>query len=325
MMTKRNRRGTGRCSDRGGFTLVELLVVIAIIGILVALLLPAVQAAREAARRSECTNNLKQIGVAMHNYHDTHKELPPGWIMAWNNDGSPNGDAQWGWAALILPFMEQGSLHDRIGVTDMSLRAAANDASILPLLQTSISSYVCPSSVADELSRTNKNIHGNTVAMASYAGCVGIHWWSGDRTPNNNGALTGDRGRAFKHFTDGLSNTFLAGEAATQDTYSAIWPGIGASRGDGFNIGRNVVHRLNSPKQTGSMDRSFASKHPGGANFLFGDGSVHFISETIEFRLNGFSDNNNQSSQNGFEGKKAGMGVYQHLGVRNDGIPLGEF
>ncbi|MFW6169438.1 MAG: DUF1559 domain-containing protein [Planctomycetota bacterium] len=309
----------------GGFTLVELLVVIAIIGILVALLLPAVQAAREAARRSECTNNLKQMGVALHNYHDTHKTLPPGWIMVRNSDGNPNGDAQWGWAALILPFMEQSALHEQIGVSKITLRAAASDDSILPLLQTSIDSYVCPSSVAEELSKVNKKIHGNTVAMSSYAGCVGIHWWSGDRTPSNNGALTGERGLAFKHFTDGLSNTFLAGEAATQDVYSGIWPGIGASGGDGFNICRNVAHRLNSPKQTGSIDRGFASEHPSGANFLFGDGSVHFIGDSIEFNLNGFSNQRDVSSPDGFKGKKAGMGVYQHLGVRNDGIPLGEF
>jgi type II secretory pathway pseudopilin PulG len=106
---------------------VELLVVIAIIGILVALLLPAVQAAREAARRTECGNNLKQIGVALHNYHDTFRSLPPG-TLYWPAAGpSPNGDNQmWGWSALILPFAEQGALHEQMRVTEWTLRQLLN-------------------------------------------------------------------------------------------------------------------------------------------------------------------------------------------------------
>ena len=99
---------------RPAFTLVELLVVIAIIGILIALLLPAVQAAREAARRSQCTNNLKQIGLALHNYHDTHKSFPTGMVTFWPDPpGSHVTDEPvWGWAALVLPFIEQKPLHD---------------------------------------------------------------------------------------------------------------------------------------------------------------------------------------------------------------------
>ncbi len=313
-----------------GFTLVELLVVIAIIGILIALLLPAVQAAREAARRMSCTNNLKQIGIALHNYHDVHSEMPPGWIMQVTNGWEPTGGPQWGWAALILPFIEQGGLYDSCRVTTLTLGQAVNDPDILPYVQQNIEAYVCPSTEADDIP-PNKRPNGEGVGMASYAGCVGIHWWAGKGTgdnhgpQDNNGVLTGRVGIPFRKVTDGLSNTIAVGEASTNDTYSAIWAGIGGSGGDGFNHTRNVCHKLNSPKQRGNMDRGFASNHPGGANFLFCDGSVHFLSETIEFRLAGFSNSRNRSSISGFRGKVHNMGVYQHLGVRNDGQPLDDF
>ena len=101
-------------SRRQGFTLVELLVVIAIIGILVALLLPAIQAAREAARRSQCSNNLKQFGLAIQNYHDVQRVLPSGYIRIFGGAANPNG-GNWGWGALILPYIEQGALAQYIG------------------------------------------------------------------------------------------------------------------------------------------------------------------------------------------------------------------
>src|SRR5687768_201165 len=99
-------------SSRRAFTLIELLVVIAIIGILVALLLPAVQQAREAARRTQCKNNLKQLGLALHNYHDQHKLLPPGYVSDYTTAGTDTGPG-WGWAAMILPQIDQGPLFNR--------------------------------------------------------------------------------------------------------------------------------------------------------------------------------------------------------------------
>jgi prepilin-type N-terminal cleavage/methylation domain-containing protein len=125
-----------------GFTLVELLVVIAIIGILVALLLPAVQAARAAARRMQCGNNLKQIGLAIQNYHDTHKLMPPGWL----HPGASNHEA-WSWSVLILPFMEQGPMHDRLGVHHRLLYQAmlAPDAlEVKELVESPLEIYICP-------------------------------------------------------------------------------------------------------------------------------------------------------------------------------------
>jgi prepilin-type N-terminal cleavage/methylation domain-containing protein len=161
-----------RDKSRVGFTLVELLVVIAIIGILVALLLPAVQAAREAARRSECTNNLKQIGVALHNYHDTHKMFPPGWIPQTGMPGGGSGYA-WGWGTAILPFMEQASLPDQIQYGKITIYAAAGDPAILPLMQTPIAPYRCPSDVGPP---TN-----NWLSMNSLGALSVQTRWSTDR------------------------------------------------------------------------------------------------------------------------------------------------
>jgi len=315
-------------SSRRGFTLVELLVVIAIIGILVGLLLPAVQAAREAARRMQCSNNLKQLGLAIHNYHDTMRTMPPGWIMEFNANGSANNLQQWGWAAMIMPFIELQNLHNAVGVTRLGLSVVANQATTDPavrkLLQDPVPAYICPS-YAGEPIVPNKQMFGIGHGATCYAANVGFHWWNGGsnapRTPNNNGIMVGARGRKFGDVSDGLSNTFLIGEASTTATYSTIWTGIGSSAGDGFNIGRNVCHRLNSPRQLQTnFDRGFASLHTGGANFVFGDGSVHFISDSIDSRLNGVPDRPvNTSTPAQFDAAVTGMGVYQFLGGRNDG------
>src|SRR5687767_13013899 len=120
---------------RGGFTLVELLVVIAIIGLLVALLLPAVQAAREAARATQCKNNLKQMGLAVHNYSDTNRRLPSGWVA-----DAPNGRNGWGWGSAILAQLEQGSLQQQIHF-DLRILNAANQ----PFHTTVLTVYICPS------------------------------------------------------------------------------------------------------------------------------------------------------------------------------------
>ncbi|HRX78605.1 MAG TPA: DUF1559 domain-containing protein, partial [Pirellulaceae bacterium] len=159
-----------------GFTLVELLVVIAIIGILVALLLPAVQAAREAARRMQCGNNLKQIGLSMHNYHDTYKTLPPGYLMKRTSPTVclPNLNS-WGWGALLLPFMEQSPLHDKLKVGDISIFQAGATPALLAAMNVSINSYRCPSDVAPDTNPNNQkrmspwnNASGWTMARSNY-------------------------------------------------------------------------------------------------------------------------------------------------------------
>ncbi len=179
-----------------GFTLIELLVVIAIIAILVALLLPAVQQAREAARRSSCKNNLKQLGLAVHNYHDTYRVLPPGYVTQENSvDAGGNGPRSgWAWNAYILPFMEQGPLYDILqpGRT-LASDAAATGASATAMKQP-LESFRCPSDVAPVLnSNANQRIHLPTetgattansteVASTNYLGVNCSHkWHSGGR------------------------------------------------------------------------------------------------------------------------------------------------
>ena len=134
-------------SIRKGFTLVELLVVIAIIGVLVGLLLPAVQSAREAARRTQCINNMRQLGLALHNHHDSFGTLPPGWKTSTTAGSQGNGVALWGWGAMILPFIEEGSLNDQLKPKDVFMHDAVTSlwSSYQSLMTTSMTGFRCPS------------------------------------------------------------------------------------------------------------------------------------------------------------------------------------
>lgn len=187
--------------QRQAFTLIELLVVIAIIAILVALLLPAVQQAREAARRSSCKNNLKQLGVAMHNYHDTHNVLPP-----LSNQGlGANSGSVYAWTIHILPFIEQGALYDSISSEAQTngLPEAFNVWSGFVGQTTSIATLLCPSDV----------VPGNfTNGPLSYKASVGDHIWNNDEASITRGVFRRNGKTRFRDITDGLSNTALMSE-----------------------------------------------------------------------------------------------------------------
>jgi len=305
------RRAGGR--PRSAFTLVELLVVIAIIGILIALLLPAVQAAREAARRSQCTNNLKQIALACHNYHDTYQCLPNPYTDDNNNQTGP----EWGWAAFILPFMEQKPLHDQLRVSHTRLADIVDDAAMRELLQTGIDSYLCPSDKLKVIlpTTTQDPDLGNDFtpgfgdndnpAGTSYAGS------KGQTTDNKDGrgAMPGWFTITFAEFRDGTGNTFLAGECF-RENFSKFWCGPpNPGSGNAVLCRTNPGNKLNS----GGNQWAFGSYHPDGANFAMADGSVRFINEQIESK--GTNNNNNMDEK----------GVYQYLGYRNDGRPTGSF
>ena len=302
-----------------GFTLIELLVVIAIIGILVALLLPAIQAAREAARRTECSSNLKQLGVAMHNYHDTHGRLPPG-FMAVDHTGQVKGG--WAWGVFLMPFIEQSPLQDQLSVTDYTLSQVVSDPTLLPMLQTELSVFKCPSSPMEPL-REFQGTGSEMVATANYTCCRGFYRYRGPvhLQKRNNGVFYGQSSTRFAGVLDGTSNTFAIGERTVLPVHMsepARWPswcGPGGL-GIGATVSSCVSIRLNHPTNM----HAFSSHHPGGANFCFVDGSVHFITDSIHSSGAGLSDGDSGNNADFMQAACQGLlGTYQLLGARDDG------
>lgn len=211
-----------------GFTLVELLVVIAIIGVLVALLLPAVQMAREAARRMRCGNNLKQICLAMHNYESAFKVLPPGWIsspgLMWTSATSSTGTdgwGSWGWGALLLKYMEQSGTADALRPGDVDMRTALDNPTMLAIMQTRIQSFRCTSDTApllnDKRPITGFSNQDRLLATSNYVGWNSGSWgWvpgnEGDGPEERLGIFAMNSRTRFAEVTDGLANTFAFGE-----------------------------------------------------------------------------------------------------------------
>ncbi|MEW4561775.1 DUF1559 domain-containing protein [Bremerella sp. JC770] len=269
--------------SRNGFTLVELLVVIAIIGILIALLLPAVQQAREAARRMHCTSNLKQVVLATHNYSDSFGTLPPGWIWPEDTTNFSNKNA-WGWGAMILPFIEQTALYEQI---DFGWEWRNNASSHVnnDISTAVVSSYICPSDPLGSI-----NTFHSSAGKSNYIGSYGNR---GINNPsfllsNNDGMFNQNSKVAFRDVVDGTSNTILFGERHGMEIngtqYAAgIWAGPKLRTRPDTAIGRgpssstDYYNAINGENNWGLAH----SLHPGGANFGFVDGSVHFIPETV--------------------------------------------
>ena len=301
-----------RCG-RLAFTLVELLVVIAIIGILVALLLPAVQAAREAARRTQCTNNLKQFGVAMQNFHAAKTSFPPG-----SERDIPKGvpnfrDPRMSPHVRLLPYMENQPLYDRVDWT-YSWEADVHTV----LRQSNISGFACPSKENNDATyyyASNQWKVGSGEYATHYLGVMGAKGLIPGSTDKykidnsiplhggfaTNGILIRDRAITAAKVTDGLSKTFLMGEMAWDiGEYEAWNGGLSPGWANSMTI-KNVAHPLNSFKYDPALnqllinDTSFGSEHAGrGAHFLMGDGSVHFLSEDIQLdTLKSFASRNN--------------------------------
>ncbi|GAA4439404.1 DUF1559 domain-containing protein [Bremerella cremea] len=299
-------------SNRTGFTLVELLVVIAIIGVLIALLLPAVQQAREAARRMSCSNNQKQLGLALHNYHDTHGTFPPMIILP-----DPATTPAWGWSALVLPMLEQGNIHESLQVGRLSLTASAATTEGQTILNQSLDAFKCPSD-ARSVEASPRSVSGVALGLSSYPGVNGIGPRAYYRDQGNQVNAAGifnerNKGCGFRDITDGSSNTMMIGERHyklpynTNDTYT-LWAGTtNASMHDSGYYGSMEVagttgYPMNEVDATNWQFRHwFSSLHPGGAMFAFGDGSVHFLSETID------------------------QTTYRNLANRYDGQTLGEY
>jgi prepilin-type N-terminal cleavage/methylation domain-containing protein/prepilin-type processing-associated H-X9-DG protein len=338
-------------SRRPAFTLVELLVVIAIIGILVALLLPAVQAAREAARRATCVSHLKQVGIGLHNYHDAHLVLPPGWIS------QASEQAEWGWAVFILPFIEQEPLYSQLKVNERRLWDVILNAADRFLLQTHLKVYRCPSDTTPGLLPGGdpskyyaapylRHFHcsgcpdspGFEVAASNYPGVFGMY----DSKPNpvnyndpmpQNGLFFANSRLNFRDVLDGLSQTLAVGER-DERCRAGAWAGVrnppGPDMWGSYYVRGRVSRALNDPADTAkagseSCDEGFSSKHASGANFCFADGSVHYLRNNIQFGLGGLSESQIMNNDNPPPYNPALLGAYQKLGIRNDGAVAGEY
>ncbi|QDU90488.1 Type II secretion system protein G precursor [Pirellulimonas nuda] len=293
----------------GGFTLVELLVVIAIIGILVAMLLPAVQSAREAARRTACQNNFKQAGVALHNYHSSQRQFPPGTLFTEQSSTTTcpkvvAGVRGFGWAAFILPYMEEQTLYDRFNF-DINVYDGENwNAST-----TLVPAFVCPSERNEGAwvdcctGKDHGGAPGNDWRLSNMAGIgdsVEAHCWLYQPHDIGRGVLFNHSKVSAGKITDGTSKTAMVGEivsgigrdAAGEEAWIGLsWvtrgitdmfegingpgtipggrdDGLDPFDGDGGNR-HDEYHRENG----------LSSYHPGGAHILFGDGSVLFVGE----------------------------------------------
>lgn len=286
-------RDTKSFRVRNGFTLIELLVVIAIIGLLVALLLPAVQQAREAARRTQCKNNLKQIGLALQNYHDTHQTFPPGYISLFDSSGNDTGPG-WGWAAFILPQIEQQNLSNRI---QFNQRIEDLTNGIVRVVK--IDSYLCPSDSTNQTWTAKQyNLSGNVqaticeVASANYIGVFGTTepGVDGDGVFFRNGRIR------MADIIDGTSSTLMVGERSFR-LGPATWTGVITSANlfpapnspfppvlnnpSGMTLGHTGDG--NGPNGSASYVNQFYSQHPGGVHFLFCDGHVGFLSSSMNY------------------------------------------
>jgi prepilin-type N-terminal cleavage/methylation domain-containing protein/prepilin-type processing-associated H-X9-DG protein len=309
---RRNLKCEIQTGKTSGFTLVELLVVITIIGILIALLLPAVQAAREAARRMQCANNFKQVGVAMHNYAAATGTFPPGMLFWWNRTGGcsapPPGKPEyfgWGWAAFLLPYIEQQGIYDQFKFQgDMdTYNSPGNPNSTtlsgrnLPLGETRLTGYLCPSdsqqgelmnytystyaghSAKPEEDLATTNMAGVCDSRSTYCNTGG----SFKSLSEADGVMATIESCAVAKVTDGLSNTLLVGEITGGPVGSNAgrpWVNYNLwNTADGINGPYTLPGGATSFSWTAT---GFSSYHPGGCHFLLGDGSVQFFSQNID-------------------------------------------
>jgi prepilin-type N-terminal cleavage/methylation domain-containing protein/prepilin-type processing-associated H-X9-DG protein len=278
-----------RRTRRPAFTLIELLVAIAIIAILIGMLLPAVQKVRETANRLQCQNALKQIGTALHNYHDAQQTFPPGYSASEPYvDGATDTSPGWGWVAFLLPYLEQENLYRQF----LPFSTPVQNVSAI---QTMVKGYLCPSDLTPPAAFAVPDAFGGNVGLAapsSYSACVG-----GDESDTFGmtglGVFYRNSNTRLTDITDGTSNTLLVGERSWANV-NGIWagaiagavcqrgaqnpcPGSGAASYPAATLLLAHSHLNNATTDTdGGLD-DFSSRHVGGSNFLFADGDVRFL------------------------------------------------
>jgi prepilin-type N-terminal cleavage/methylation domain-containing protein/prepilin-type processing-associated H-X9-DG protein len=312
-------------TPRRGFTLIELLVVIAIIGILIALLLPAVQKVRESALRTSCTNNLRQIGLALHTYHDSWGMFPPGYVDG-NTDPTSTPDKDvgpgWGWGSFLLPNLEQNNVYSQINF-GQKVGSGVN----AQVSQVSLAVFQCPSDPLQQAFPVYDSSFTSPIATVAHSNYVGCNGWEecfnnagGDAQGSGSDGLSGAYGLSgnglfyrnstnrIANVSDGLSNTIFIGERSSNHSPST-WTGAvtggrcpawmavqpsspytpppgpaydNADWGEAFVLGHgNATHVPSADFPIYDPDTFYSMHTPKGANFLFGDGSVHFLNSSI--------------------------------------------
>jgi prepilin-type N-terminal cleavage/methylation domain-containing protein/prepilin-type processing-associated H-X9-DG protein len=256
-------------TNRRGFTLIELLVVIAIIAILIALLVAAVQKVRESASRVTCKNNLKQLGLALHSYHDSTKKLPPGYTMNVNGAGLETGPG-WGWGAHILDHLDQSPLRAKI---NLSVDVGASVHAV-PRTQR-LAVFICPSD--DYVGNFTPPGASVTLSHSAYVGVFGSNKIEDDPGAGNGVFFRNSQVR-LTQITDGTSNTLMVGERCTM-RFTATWTGVFAGIDEAQALVLGTADH--PPNHFTGHSEDFASRHTNGVNFLYGDGTVRTINDTI--------------------------------------------
>lgn len=294
---------------RNGFTLVELLVVIAIIGILVALLLPAVQASREAARRTQCKTSLKNLSLALLNYHQTFKSFPPGVMQVHPMPPSVVNSylGNWSWGAMLLPFVEETALYNQLQVRNLDLASSLDIPDHVSAMQAGVPVFRCPTETGPTTNeeRLIQSVNGLELdlAISSYVGVNSsgeLRRGRGEPDKDANGIFINSKGTRLREITDGTSKTAILGERSWETDLArndglvlgraGVVFGIRGVRdnsevgfADAMGCGKYVInYSSNSDTKSASFARrGFSSQHPGGAHFALADGSVRFIPDTI--------------------------------------------
>lgn len=291
-MNMRASRPT-RPTNRTAFTVLELLVTISMIGVLLALLLPAVGAARESARRIQCTSQLRELGIALHHHHEVQRSLPAGWKF------DSAGQSAYGWAVPLLPYLEQPGLFARIdcdqNVADPTHQLAR---------ETPLGMMLCPSDISEptftlyedgevehdedetwshDFDASTSNVALVRLPTANYVGVFGtLESDDSIPAPLGDGAFLENRTVRFRDFRRGLSNTFVVGER-TMAQVPSTWLGVSLAGEDAAaRLVGSALEGINNPL---ADECDFSSRHPGGANFLWGDGHISFVSESVDLHL----------------------------------------